>query len=110
VWRALISGDAQGSEAHRRPLVAALRAVGLTPAHLAKVDADILMELLDIVGSRYQALPPRRDGLPGRADGARGDAASQAERRRGLMRRFQSCSRSRFPRSSAVKGAAPSPV
>ena len=54
VWRALISGDAPGAEAHRRLLVAALRAAGLTPTHLAKVDADILTELLEIVGSRYQ--------------------------------------------------------
>ncbi len=53
VWRALIGGDMQGFEALREALVLALGHVSLTLDHLAEVDAEIMMELLEVVVSRY---------------------------------------------------------
>jgi hypothetical protein len=53
VWRALISGDMSGFEALRETLVSALEHSSLTLNHLAEVDAEIMIELLDVVISRY---------------------------------------------------------
>ncbi len=53
VWRALISGDMSGFEALRETLIVALEPCGLTLDHLAEVDGDIMVELLDVVLSRY---------------------------------------------------------
>ncbi len=53
VWRALISSDMSGFELHRATLVAALEHCRLTLNHLAEVDAEIMIELLDVVISRY---------------------------------------------------------
>ena len=53
VWRALIGGDMSGFEALRETLVAALEPCGLTLDHLAEVDGEIMIELLDVVISRY---------------------------------------------------------
>ncbi len=53
VWRALISGDMSGFEALRETLIVALEPCNLTLDHLAEVDGDIMIELLDVVISRY---------------------------------------------------------
>ena len=53
VWRALIAGDTPGFEALREALVAGLDHAGLTLDHLAEVDAEIMVELLEVVVSRY---------------------------------------------------------
>jgi hypothetical protein len=53
VWRALIAGDMLGFEAQREALVSALRHADLTLDHLAEVDAEIMIELLEVVVSRY---------------------------------------------------------
>ena len=53
VWRALIGGDISGFEALRETLITALQPCGLTLDHLAEVDGDIMVELLDVVISRY---------------------------------------------------------
>jgi hypothetical protein len=53
VWRALIGGDMSDFEALRETLIAALEPCGLTLDHLAEVDSDIMIELLDVVISRY---------------------------------------------------------
>jgi hypothetical protein len=54
VWRALISGDMTGFAALRDTLIGALRHCSLTLDHLAEVDNEIMMELLEVVLSRYQ--------------------------------------------------------
>jgi hypothetical protein len=53
VWRALISGDLSAFEALRETLVSALDHCSLTLNQLAEVDAEIMIELLDVVISRY---------------------------------------------------------
>jgi hypothetical protein len=53
VWRALIAGDLPGFEALREALVSALEQSSLTLNHLAEVDGEIMIELLDVVVSRY---------------------------------------------------------
>ena len=53
VWRALIAGDMEGFEELRETLVSALEPCDLTLDHLAEVDGDIMIELLDVVMSRY---------------------------------------------------------
>lgn len=53
VWRALINGDMTDFGVMRGTLVAALEDCGLTLDHLADVDAEIMIELLDVVISRY---------------------------------------------------------
>ncbi len=53
VWRALIAGDMAGFEALREALVSALGHANLTLNHLAEVDGEIMVELLDVVVSRY---------------------------------------------------------
>jgi hypothetical protein len=53
VWRALIGGDIGGFEALRETLITTLEPCGLTLDHLAEVDSDIMVELLDVVISRY---------------------------------------------------------
>jgi len=53
VWRALIGGDMKGFEALRETLVSALGQAKLSLNHLAEVDAEIMIELLDVVVSRY---------------------------------------------------------
>jgi len=53
VWRALIAGDAPAFEALRDALVGALGQTNLTLDDLADVDDDIMLELLDVVVSRY---------------------------------------------------------
>jgi hypothetical protein len=53
VWRALIGGDMSGFESLRATLLSALEHCSLTLNHLAEVDAEIMMELLDVVISRY---------------------------------------------------------
>ena len=53
VWRALIGGDMSGFETLRETLVSALQHSSLTLNHLAEVDAEIMIELLDVVISRY---------------------------------------------------------
>ncbi len=53
VWRALILGDMPGFEAMRETLVDALEHCSLTLNHLAEVDAEIMIELLDVVITRY---------------------------------------------------------
>ena len=53
VWRALIDGDMASFEALRETLVSALEHCDLTLNHLAEVDAEIMIELLDVVISRY---------------------------------------------------------
>jgi hypothetical protein len=53
VWRALIGGDMSSFEALRETLVSALQHSSLTLNHLAEVDAEIMIELLDVVISRY---------------------------------------------------------
>jgi len=53
VWRALIADDMEGFEELRETLVSALEPCDLTLDHLAEVDGDIMIELLDVVMSRY---------------------------------------------------------
>ncbi len=53
VWRALINGDMTGFGAQRETLVSALEHCSLTLDHLAVVDGEIMVELLDVVISRY---------------------------------------------------------
>jgi hypothetical protein len=53
VWRALIGGDLGAFEALRETLVSALDHCSLTLNQLAEVDAEIMIELLDVVISRY---------------------------------------------------------
>jgi hypothetical protein len=53
VWRALIGGDMASFETLRETLVSALEHCDLTLNHLAEVDAEIMIELLDVVISRY---------------------------------------------------------
>ena len=55
VWRALIAGDMEGFEELRETLVDALEPCGLTLDHLAEVDAEIMIELLDVVMARYKS-------------------------------------------------------
>jgi hypothetical protein len=54
VWRALISGDMTSFSALRETLVGALEHCGLTLDHLAEVDGEIMIELLEVVLARYQ--------------------------------------------------------
>ena len=54
VWRALIRGDMAGFEELRETLVGALGDCFLTLDHLAEVDGEIMIELLEVVLSRYQ--------------------------------------------------------
>jgi hypothetical protein len=53
VWRALIVGDMAGFEDLRETLIGALEPCGLTLDHLAEVDGEIMIELLDVVMARY---------------------------------------------------------
>jgi hypothetical protein len=53
VWRALIGGDMQSFEGLREALVSALDEASLTLDHLAEVDGEIMVELLEVVISRY---------------------------------------------------------
>ena len=53
VWRALIGGDMAGFEIMRATLIAALQPCSLTLDHLAQVDGEIMIELLEVVISRY---------------------------------------------------------
>jgi hypothetical protein len=53
VWRALIGGDMMRFSVSRTGLVSALDHAGLSLDHLAEVDAEIMIELLDVVVSRY---------------------------------------------------------
>ena len=53
VWRALISGDMEAFEALREALVGELAPRNLTLDHLAEVDGEIMIELLDVVMARY---------------------------------------------------------
>src|SRR3984957_4459380 len=53
VWRALISGDMDGFEELRDMLVGELEPCNLTLDHLAEVDGEIMIELLDVVMARY---------------------------------------------------------
>jgi hypothetical protein len=53
VWRALIGGDMEGFEDLRETLVGELEPCNLTLDHLAEVDGEIMIELLDVVMARY---------------------------------------------------------
>jgi hypothetical protein len=53
VWRSLINGDMNNFGVMRGTLVVALEGCCLTLDHLADVDAEIMVELLDVVISRY---------------------------------------------------------
>ena len=53
VWRALIAGDMDDFEDLRETLVATLEPCDLTLDHLAEVDGEIMIELLDVVMARY---------------------------------------------------------
>ena len=53
VWRALIRGDMAEFEDMRETLVGALDPCALTLDHLAEVDGEIMIELLDVVMARY---------------------------------------------------------
>ena len=55
VWRALIGGDMEGFEELRETLVGALEPCSLTLDHLAEVDGEIMIELLDVVMARYKS-------------------------------------------------------
>ncbi len=55
VWRALISGDMEGFEELRDTLVGELELCNLTLDHLAEVDGEIMIELLDVVMARYKS-------------------------------------------------------
>jgi hypothetical protein len=54
VWRAVIGGDMTGFSALRETLVGALDHCSLTLDHLAEVDGEIMIELLEVVLTRYQ--------------------------------------------------------
>ena len=54
VWRALIRGDMVEFEETRESLVEALEPCELTLDHLAEVDGEIMIELLEVVLTRYQ--------------------------------------------------------
>jgi len=54
VWRALIGGDMTGFAVLRDTLIGALGHYSLTLDHLAEVDNEIMIELLEVVLSRYQ--------------------------------------------------------
>jgi len=54
VWRALIGADAARFDELRETLVAALEPCDLTLDHLAEVDNEIMIELLDVVMARYK--------------------------------------------------------
>jgi hypothetical protein len=54
VWRALIGCDMAGFEVLRDTLIGALADRNLTLGHLAGVDGEIMIELLEVVLSRYQ--------------------------------------------------------
>ena len=49
VWRALIRGDMEELGDMRETLVGALHPCNLTLDHLAEVDSEIMIELLDVV-------------------------------------------------------------
>ena len=70
VWRALIAGDMEGFEDLRETLVGALEPCNLTLDHLAEVDGEIMIELLDVVMARYNRSARTATGLSSRADGA----------------------------------------
>ncbi len=54
VWRALISGDMEGfEETCARRWSSVLEPCDLTLDHLAEVDGEIMIELLDVVMARY---------------------------------------------------------
>jgi hypothetical protein len=53
VWRALIGGDMTSFEMLREALVSTLAPCQLTLNHLAEVDGEIMIELLEVVLSRY---------------------------------------------------------
>jgi hypothetical protein len=53
VWRALVNGDMEEFGATREALVVALTDCSLTLDHLADVDAEIMVEMLDVVMARY---------------------------------------------------------
>ena len=102
VWRALIGGDMSSFEALRETLVSALEHCDLTLNHLAEVDAEIMVELLDVVISRYNrsqrtarayhlALMNWRGGGAARARGASG---------RRLSKLLKAPRASRLPRNS----------
>ena len=55
VWRALIGGDMTDFEELRETLVGALEPCSLTLDHLAEVDGEIMIELLDVVMARYKS-------------------------------------------------------
>jgi hypothetical protein len=54
VWRALVRGDMAEFEDMRETLIGALDPCGLTLDHLAEVDSEIMIELLDVVMARYK--------------------------------------------------------
>jgi len=54
VWRAMISGDMVAFEALRRDLIEALALRHLALDNLADADAQIMVELLEVVMTRYQ--------------------------------------------------------
>ena len=54
VWRTLIGGDMTGFAVLRDTLIGALGHCSLTLDHLAEVDNEIMIELLEVVLSRYQ--------------------------------------------------------
>ncbi len=56
VWRALICGDTD-FERLREALVSALDQAGLRRRHLVEVDAEIVIELLEVVVSRCRRSP-----------------------------------------------------
>jgi len=53
VWRALIRGEMDEFADMRETLVAGLEPCELTLNHLAEVDGEIMIELLDVVMARY---------------------------------------------------------
>lgn len=53
VWRALIKGDMAEFEEAREALTTSLAEAGLTLDHLTEVDDEIVIELLEVVVSRY---------------------------------------------------------
>jgi hypothetical protein len=55
VWRTLIAADMEGFEELRETLVGTLEPCGLTLDHLAEVDGEIMIELLDVVMARYKS-------------------------------------------------------
>jgi len=55
VWRALIGGDMGVFEDLREALIGALESCNLTLDHLAEVDGEIMIELLDVVMARYKS-------------------------------------------------------